>query len=112
MNKNQRDNHGHFTKNITPVIPKEKEPNVRQKLVIKGIMEGKTQTQAYQEVYKTSKSVVKTNAPRMLANACVQNALTKALRKKGLDEDWIAGLIKDMGENPDWRAKDTAVLRA
>lgn len=85
--------------------------NVRQKQVIKKIVEGKTQTDAYAEVYGTSKEVAAANAPRMLGNDRVQNELQQALNRKGLNEDAIADTLLEMRNNRDWRAKESAVDR-
>lgn len=86
--------------------------NPKQAEVIKRVVKGQSQTQAYKEVYEVeSDGTAKTNASRMLSKANVQNALQQALNRKGLNEDAIADTLLEMRNNRDWRAKESAVDR-
>lgn len=84
-----------------------KKLNPRQAAVIKKIAEGKTQTDAYMEVYGVGNDTARANAPRMLAKASTQ--LARALREKGIDEESIADTLLEIKGNDDWRAKSDYV---
>ena len=86
--------------------------NPKQKAVVKLVAEGQSQTQAYKNVYGVeSDDTAKASASRLLTKDNVQNALQKALIRKGLDEDSIADTLLEMRNNRDWRAKESAVDR-
>ena len=86
--------------------------NPRQKKVVKLVAEGKSQTAAYKEVYKSkSDSIAAPAASQLLRNPKVQNALQEALRAKGIDEDSIGDTLLEMKNNRDWRAKESYVDR-
>jgi len=75
--------------------------------------EGKSQTQAYAEIYPVKNSEVASAASaRMLGNVSVQNALQEALREKGIDEESIADTMVQIRNNRDWRAKDAYIKYA
>lgn len=87
--------------------------NPKQKRVVKLIVEGKSQTAAYKEVYKTSNNdSARASASQMLSKPSVKNALQEALKRKGVDEDSIADTLLEMKRNRDWRAKESYVDRA
>ena len=81
--------------------------NPKQTRVIKGIAEGKTQTDAYAEVYGVKKNVARAAAPRMLAK--VSNELQRVLREEGVDETAMVDVMKRMLGHRDWRANDAAL---
>lgn len=87
--------------------------NHRQAAVIeKMVVEHKSATQAYAEVYPVKNSeVAQVNASRMLSNAKVQNALQESLHRHGHTEDRISEELENIRKQRDWRAKDAYVGR-
>lgn len=80
--------------------------------VVKLVAEGKSQTQAYKDVYGvTTDNVAASSASELLRKPKVQNALQEALRRKGIDEDSIADTLLEMKNNRDWKAKESYVDR-
>jgi hypothetical protein len=87
--------------------------NPKQAAVIKKVVEGKSQTKAYKEVYGTKDDdIAGASAARMLGNERVKSALQEALEKKGITADSIAETMLEIRQNRDWRAKDAFVDKA
>lgn len=86
--------------------------NPKQAEVVKRVVKGQSQTQAYKDVYGvTDDNVAAASSSKLLRKDKVQNELQKALHRKGLDEDAIADTLLEMRNNRDWRAKESAVDR-
>lgn len=86
--------------------------NPKQAEVVKRVVKGQSQTQAYKDVYGvTDDNVAAASSSKLLRKDKVQNELQKALHRKGLDEDSIADTLLEMRNNRDWRAKESAVDR-
>jgi len=95
----------------TPKKVSKKTPklNPRQAMVIKKIAEGKSATRAYSEVYDAKGQVASVNASQLLSKPNVQNALQRALRKQGVDEESIGETLLELKSNRDWRAKESYI---
>ena len=86
--------------------------NPKQRKVVKLVAEGKSQTQAYKDVYGVKDdNVAAASATKMLRKAKIGSELERVLRKEGLDESSIAGTLKKLVKHRDWRANVEGVDR-